>query len=137
MILPDVNVLVGAFRVDAAQHAELRAWVERAVNGPETVGLTDAVLGGTLRVMTNPRVFARPFPLDEVLDLVESLRTHPNVDRVAPGPRHWDLAELCLAADARGNLVADAQHAAVAVEHGATWVSSRTATSRAFPGSAG
>ena len=27
MILPDVNVLVGAFRVDATQHAELRAWV--------------------------------------------------------------------------------------------------------------
>lgn len=124
MILPDVNVLVGAFRVDATQHAELRAWVERAVNGPETVGLTDAVLGGTLRVMTNPRVFARPSPLDEVLELVEALRAHPNVDRVAPGPRHWDLvAELCLAADARGNLVADAQHAAVAVEHGATWVS--------------
>ena len=124
MILPDVNVLVGAFRRDASQHLELRGWVERTVDGPETLGLTDAVLGGTLRVLTNPRVFAQPTPLADALDLIDSLRAHPNVSRVAPGPRHWDLvAELCRSADARGNLVADAQHAAVAIEHGATWVS--------------
>ncbi len=124
MILPDVNVLVGAFRSDAPLHEALRAWREEAVNGPETVGVTDAVLGGTLRVVTHPRVFARPTPLRDALAQVEDLRAHPDVVRVAPGPRHWELvARLCTAADARGNLVADARHAAVAVEHGATWVS--------------
>ncbi|MCM0640528.1 PIN domain-containing protein [Cellulomonas wangsupingiae] len=43
--------------------------------------------------------------------------------------------ELCRAADARGNLVADAQHAAVAIEHGATWVSQDRDFAR-FPGAA-
>ena len=68
------------------------------------------------------------------LDLVEQLRAHPGVVRAAPGPRHWDLvAELCRAADARGDLVADAQHAAVAVELDATWVSRDRDFAR-FPG---
>ena len=124
MILPDVNVLVGAFRADAPQHAALRGWLEAAVEAPEPLGLTDAVLGGTLRVLTHPRVFARPTPLATALDLVERLRSHPGVVRAAPGSRHWEIvARLCRDADARGNLVADAQHAAVAVELGATWVS--------------
>jgi toxin-antitoxin system PIN domain toxin len=124
VIIPDVNVLVGALRADAPQHAELRAWLDAAVHGPEAVGLTDAVLGGTVRVLTHPRVFARPTPLADALALVAALRAHPNARRVTPGARHWDLVdELCRAADARGNLVADAQHAAVAIEHGATWVS--------------
>lgn len=134
MILPDVNVLVGAARADAPQHARLRTWVEQHVPGPETFGLTDAVLGGVVRVLTHPRVFVRPSTLDEALGFVDALVAHPNVSRVTPGPRHWQLvAELCRAADARGNLVADAQHAAVAIEHGATWVSQDRDCAR-FPG---
>jgi hypothetical protein len=121
--LPDVNVLVGAFRRDAPQHAELSAWLEGATNGPETLGLTDPVLGGVVRVLTHRRVFAEPSSLDEVLGAIDRLRSADGVARIVPGPRHWEIfAELCRAADARGNLVADAQHAAVAIEHGATWV---------------
>ena len=132
--MPDVNVLVGALRADAPRHAELRSWLEGALRSPEPVGLTDAVLGGTVRVLTHPRVFARPTPLSEALTLVDALRAHPNAVRAAAGARHWDLvAALCRAADARGNLVADAQHAAVAIEHGATWVSQDRDFAR-FPG---
>lgn len=123
MILPDVNVLVGAFRADAPQHGALRAWLEGAVADPEDLGLTDAVLAGTVRVLTHPRVFARPTPLDVALGQVADLLAADGVVRITPGPRHWALVdELCRAADARGNLVPDAAHAAVAVEHGALWV---------------
>lgn len=134
MILPDVNVLVGAFRQDAPHHRQLRTWLEAAVVGVEDLGVTDAVLGGTVRILTHPRVFAQPTPLDEALALVGSLRSADGVVRVTPGPRHWELVDdLCLAADARGNLVADAQHAAVAIEHGALWVTLDRDFSR-FPG---
>jgi len=134
VIIPDVNVLVGAFRADAPRHEDLRAWLEGAVAGVEVVGLTDAVLGGVARVLTHPRIFARPSTLGEALAHVSALRTADGVARVVPGLRHWEVVEaLCRAADARGNLVADAQHAAVAIEHGATWVTLDRDFAR-FPG---
>jgi len=134
VILPDVNVLVGAFRSDAPHHEALRTWLEDAVAGVEPVGLTDAVLGGTVRVLTHPRVFDPPTTLVVALDQVEALRSADGVVGVAPGARHWEVVDrLCREADARGNLVADAQHAAVAIEQGATWVTLDRDFTR-FPG---
>ena len=134
MILPDVNVLVGAFRSDAPDHDDLRGWLEDAVADVEDVGLTDAVLAGTVRVLTHPRVFVRPTPVAQALDQIAALRAADGVVRVTPGPRHWELVDrLCRAADARGNLVADAAHAAAALEHGALWVTLDRDFAR-FPG---
>jgi len=43
---------------------------------------------------------------------------------VRPGPRHYDLfVEQCRRSNAKGKLVADAYHAALAIEHGCEWVS--------------
>jgi len=134
MILPDVNVLVGAFRADAPHHAQLRRWLKSAVADVEDLGLTDAVVGGTIRVLTHPRVFVNPTPLDDALAQVAALLAADGVVRVTPGPRHWETVErLCRAADARGNLVAAAQRAAVAIELGATWVTLDRDFAR-FPG---
>lgn len=134
MILPDVNVLVGAFRSDVPDHDDLRGWLEDAVAGVEDLGLTDAVLAGTVRVLTHPRVFVRPTPVAQALEQITALRSADGVVRVTPGPRHWELVDrLCRAADARGNLVADAAHAAVAIEHGALWVTLDRDFAR-FPG---
>lgn len=124
MIALDVNVLVSAFRRDADDHDEIQRWLEIRVDDPEPVGVSDAVLGGALRVLTNPRVFASPTPLDVALTQLAALRGHGGVVTLLPGPRHWEITErLCRAANARGNLVADAQHAAVAIENGATFIS--------------
>jgi len=134
VIIPDVNVLVGAFRADAPDHDRLRAWLEAAVVGVEDLGLTDAVLTGTVRILTHPRVFSKPTPLARTLEQVATLRAADGVVRVAPTPRHWEVFEqLCRVADARGNLVADAAHAAVAIEHGALWVTLDRDFAR-FPG---
>jgi hypothetical protein len=123
VIIPDVNVLVGAFRTDADRHAGLRGWLEDAVAGPGLLALSDVVLGGVVRVLTHPRIFAVPTPLATALDQIAALRGAEGVVRVAPGPRHWDIVDrLCRDGDARGNLVADAQHAALAVEHNAVWM---------------
>jgi hypothetical protein len=51
-----------------------------------------------------------------------------------PGPRHWEIFERpCEEADVRGNLVADAYHAVLALEHGARWLSLDRDFAR-FPG---
>lgn len=124
MIALDVNIIVSAFRRDAPDHNEMRHWLERAVNAHEPVGITDAILGAAVRILTNPRVFTPPTPLADALREATRLRAHAGTVTLAAGRQHWEVfTSLCEKADARGNLVADAQHAAVAVEHGASWVS--------------
>ena len=124
MLAVDVNVLVSAFRADAPDHVAASEWLERAVDHPEPVGLSDSVLAGVIRILTNRQVFATTTPLQRALEQTGRLRAHPGVVTLSPGPRHWELFDLlCREAEAKGNLVADAQHAALAVEHGATWVS--------------
>jgi toxin-antitoxin system PIN domain toxin len=123
MLAVDVNVLVSAFHQGAPDHASMRAWLESAVNGDEHVGVSEAVATGTVRVLTHPRVFDPPADVDTAVALVGALLDHPNVVVLSPGPRHWRrFAELCRASGARGNLVADAAHAATAIEHNATFV---------------
>jgi uncharacterized protein len=134
LILPDVNVLVQAYRSDAPEHALCRNWLQEAANGPELLGLSDLVLSGVVRVMTHPRVFVTPTPVGDLLAALSQLRDSPGVATVKPGPRHWRIfCDLCTSARARGNLVPDAYHAALAIEHGATWVTLDRDFAR-FPG---
>lgn len=123
MLLVDVNVLVYAHREDARSHERFRAWLESVVNGPEAFGLSDLILSGFLRVVTHPRVFANPTPLQRALEFAEALRSAPNRVAIEPGARHWEIfVELCRDANARGNLVPDAWFAALAIESGSEWV---------------
>ncbi|HYE97988.1 MAG TPA: type II toxin-antitoxin system VapC family toxin [Planctomycetota bacterium] len=134
MILPDVNVLVHAHREDSPHHTAARTWLERALADPEPLGLLDLVLSGFVRVVTHPRVFLTPTPLDLALEFTEHLRASPRAVRVQPGERHWGIfADLCRAARAKGNLIPDAFLAAAAVEAGGIWVSTDREYAR-FPG---
>src|SRR5918995_207721 len=101
--MPDVNVLVAAYRTDDQRHDDVRRWLEEAVNGPEVVGLSDIVAAGFLRVVTHPRIFATPTPLEQALVQVESLWAADGVVRVSPGRSFPGVfARLCHEADARG-----------------------------------
>jgi predicted nucleic acid-binding protein len=51
-----------------------------------------------------------------------------------PGERHWEIfIDLCSRVHARGNLVADAYLAALAIESGSEWVTTDRDYAR-FPG---
>lgn len=134
MILLDVNVLVAAHREDAEDHAGVRGWLESELAAPAGVGVTDLVLGGCLRVITHPKVFKTPTPLRAALDFVEDFRSRDEVHLFAPGPDHWQIfIDLSRKAGAKGNLVPDAYHAAVAMEFGCELISLDRGISR-FPG---
>lgn len=134
MILIDVNVLVYAHREDAPDHAAYRAWLLNAVTSESAYGLSDLVLSGFLRVVTHPRVFRTPTPMKQALAFTQALRARPNSVLVAPGPRHWEIfTHLCRSAGVRGNLVADAYLAALAIETGSDWITTDRDYSR-FPG---
>lgn len=133
MILPDVNVLVYANREDAPDHVAYKSWLEGVLASDAPFGVADLVLSGFLRVVTHPRVFKTPTPTDRALAFVLALREHPNGVLISPGARHWDVfTDLCRIAGVRGNLVADAYLAALAIESGSEWITTDRDYSR-FP----
>ena len=134
MRLLDVNILVQVHREDADRHRELTSWLEGAMAEPTGVAVSELVLSGFLRIVTHPKVFIRPTPLDLALEFVEDFRDREAVHLLSPGTRHWRIfADLCKKADARGNLIPDAYHAALAIETGCEWITMNRGFSR-YPG---
>jgi toxin-antitoxin system PIN domain toxin len=119
VLLPDVNVVLAAFRADHTHHAPARAFVEAARGGSVALGLSDVALAGVVRLATNPRVFARPDTVEAVLGYLDAL-LEPPAQLLRAGTAHWvRFTELCRHLQLRGNLVPDAYLAALALEQGA------------------
>jgi toxin-antitoxin system PIN domain toxin len=132
MRMPDVNILIYAHRTDDVCHPFYRGWMERLVNGPEPFALSALVAVAFVRVVTHPAFRPVPTPLPQALATIDLLRGVANCRFLESGPRHWHLFRaLCETARAAGKTVADAQHGAVAMEHGCTWVT-RDRDFRAF-----
>jgi toxin-antitoxin system PIN domain toxin len=134
MVLPDVNVLVYAHRSDAVHHPGCRRWLESVLASDQAFGVSELVLSGFVRVVTHPAIFNPPSTLIQALGFANEVRSPEHAVPVVPGPRHWEIFEkLCREADARGNLVADAYLAALAIETGSEWISTDGDYAR-FPG---
>lgn len=134
MLLLDVNVCVYGIRVDSVEHESYRNWITDALSGDEPVGMSELVLSGVVRLLTNHRVFRQPSSTEQALDACAVLRSAPAAVTLRPGPRHWSIFEsLCTAVGAKGNTVADAYHAALAIENGATWITTDRGFAQ-FPG---
>ncbi len=134
MILPDVNVLLYAYRDKSPRHGEYREWLGRIVDGDEAFGLPDVVLSGFLRIVTHPGIFTPPSTLEDAIVFSEAIRRSPVCTIVRPGAHHWGIfLDLCRRASARGNLVTDAYLAALAIESGSEWITTDGDFAR-FPG---
>lgn len=134
MILPDVNVLLCAFRADSAHHTVSRIWLESVVHGDARFGLSPLALSAVVRIATNPRVFLQPSSLAEAFGYCDDLLGQPHCEMVTPGERHWPIfRDLCLKTGTRGPRVSDAWFAALAIEHGCTWITFDRDYAR-FPG---
>lgn len=119
MLLPDVNVLVYAHRMESPEHERYAAWLRALVNGSEPFALSELGASGFVRIVTNPKIWDEPTTIDDALLFIEKLRTRSNARLLTHGASSWTIfARLCLSARARGKLVADAYHAALAIEHG-------------------
>ena len=134
MILPDVNVLIYAFRSDAEGHAGYKRWLDDAIGGPAAYGVSPQVLSSVVRITTHPKIFSRPSRMDQVLDFCETMLRQPSATVIEPGRRHWPIfRNLCVDAKATGNLVHDAWFAALAIESGCEWITTDRDFAR-FPG---
>ncbi|HEX4079481.1 MAG TPA: type II toxin-antitoxin system VapC family toxin [Rhizomicrobium sp.] len=134
MILPDVNVLIYAFRKDSGGHRVCKPWLDSVVGGDTQFGISPLSLAAVARVTTNPRVFREPSPLEEVFAFCDNLLSHTHGERVIPGERHWEIFErIVRQTSTRGPRMTDAWFAALAIEHGCTWITCDRDYAR-FPG---
>lgn len=123
LLLVDVNVLVYAHAERAPRHPEYREWLRQMAESQSAYAMSDLVLAGFLRVVTNQRVFDPPMPIERALETVHALRARPNCVLVSPGQRHWEIFDrLCRESEAKGNIVPDAYFAALAIESGSEWI---------------
>ena len=121
MIIPDINLLLYAYDADSPFHAKASEWWQECLSGGEPVGLPPVVLFGFLRISTNARVFKNPMTPAEAAQHIRSWLVQPGVQVLEPRSDHLEpvlnsLEKLGTA----GNLVTDAQIAALAIEHAAT-----------------
>lgn len=120
MIIPDINLLLYAYDAGSPSHSKAAEWWQRCLSGTEPVGLAQVAVFGFIRIGTNRRVFANPLTPIEAAEHVRSWQAQPVVQILEPGADHVaKVLTLLETLGTGGNLVTDAQLAALALEHSA------------------
>lgn len=133
MILVDANVLLHAYQPRSPQHERCRVWLEQAVSGQEPVCIAWVTVLAFIRISTNPRIFEAPLSAAEAIAIVSSWLERECVAVLEAGEQCWEILRgLLVEAQVSGPLVMDAFLAALALENGATLVTTDRDFSR-FP----
>lgn len=115
----DTNVLVLAEVESNPHHAAALALVKDLAEGAAPWAIPWPCVYEFLRVVTHPRVFHPPVPLEIALADLRSLLASPSLLLLAETERHASLfGEVIRQANATGNLIHDAHVAVLCLEHG-------------------
>lgn len=119
MIVLDANLLIYSYNRGSFHHAGARAWLENTLSSIEVVGLPWQAVSAFLRVMTNPKLPAERFDLEQAARIVDLWLAHPNVQVLTPGVGYWPLfRRMVVEGRAAGPRVSDAEIAALTMEYG-------------------
>ncbi len=117
MIIPDANLILYAYDSASPFHEKAARWWSGLLSDSEPVGLCPVVVFAFLRLSTHGRVFENPLTVSEARGHIASWLERPNVRLLVVGPSHIDVVGgLLEQAGTGGNLVTDAQIAALALE---------------------
>lgn len=120
MIIPDINLLLYAYDSSSPYHSKAANWWKSCLSGTEDIGLLHVVTFGFVRIATNARVFLNPMTPNEATGHVRTWIERPQVQILTPGPDYFQhVFQLLEDLGTAGNLVSDAQIAALAIEYDA------------------
>ncbi|MBN1944678.1 MAG: PIN domain-containing protein [Bradymonadales bacterium] len=135
MIAVDTNILVHADRMELPLHRQAFTRLRELAEGNVAWALPIFCVGEFVRVVSHPRLFNPPTPAVEAFDQIDALLHSPSVRLLRPGNRFLPLfRQLVDESGVQGNLVFDAQIAALCLEHGATRLLSEDRDFARFPG---
>lgn len=134
MRLVDANVLLYAVNADTTHHEVSRQWLDHALGGADTVGLTWLVVTAFVRLSSKIGLFPQPLSTGEAIAQVQAWIDAPGGTVVEPTAHHLSvLGRVLEPVGSGGNLVSDAHLAAIALEHRAEVVTFDADFGR-FPG---
>jgi toxin-antitoxin system PIN domain toxin len=115
----DTNVLVFAEISTSQHHARAQAVLKELSEGTQPWALPWPCAYEFLRVVTHPRVFHPPVPLDRAVSDLQQVLGSPSLLLLRETPRHVEvMARVLEDSGATGNLIHDAHIAALCIEHG-------------------
>jgi hypothetical protein len=116
----DTNLLVYAHRGESPFHPQARSLLSAAAEGAESWALPWPCIHEFLGIVTNPRIFKTPTPLDDALAQVDAWLSSPTVVTLSEDEAgYWEvLARLVRKGRIQGARVHDARVAALAIFHG-------------------
>jgi hypothetical protein len=118
-MLVDANLLLYAVDARSPFHDRARQWLTAALNGHVRVALPWQCLTAFVRISTHPRASEHPLTPGRAWEHVREWLACEAVWTPLPTERHGEvLGALIIDHDLRGNLVGDADLAALAIEHG-------------------
>jgi hypothetical protein len=119
MIAVDTNVLVHAHRSDSALHARAAATMVQLAEGTTRWAIPWPCIHEFLSIVTHPRIFDPPTPMDAALAQLDAWLNSPSVLTLGEADGHWQrLQALVRAGNVRGPMVHDARIAAICLEGG-------------------
>lgn len=119
-MLLDANLLLHAVDSESPHHARAAEWLTAVLNGERRVALPWQTIGAFVRISTHPRSSEHPLTATQAWGYVAAWLDAPATWVPPASDRTVELlGELITAHQVTGNLVTDAQLAAIALEIGA------------------
>ena len=119
MIAVDTNILVYAHRFELPFNQAAFERLTGLANGTAAWAIPWPCLHEFLNVVTNPRVFRLPTPLEGALSQIEIWLESPSLALLTESPTHWTTLRAILVESAiTGPRVHDARIMALCLQHG-------------------
>jgi uncharacterized protein len=119
MIALDTNLLVYAHRPDAQFHREASGVLSDLANGTQRWAIPWPCAHEFIAVVTHPRIYKTPTPLEIALEALGALDALPNMEFIGEGERYLErLVEIAKPARVIGGAIHDARIAAICKFHG-------------------
>jgi len=119
VIAVDTNMFIYAHGEEFPLHKKALKKIKELAEGWEPWSPPVFCLTEFLRIVTHPRLFYPPSDLRDALEVLNNLLKSPSLVLLRPGQNFWAfLNDIVMKADARGNLVFDAQIVTLCKEYG-------------------
>jgi uncharacterized protein len=119
LIAVDTNILVYAHRIESEFYQPAVAAIRRLAESPEQWAIPWPCLHEFLAVVTHPRIFRVPSPIETAIAQIEIWRESPSLKLIGESGEYWRiLGEFLTEGKIVGPKVHDARIAAICRAHG-------------------